>query len=210
MTSRTYKVKEVADLANVTVRTLHHYDSIGLLVPSGRTAGGYRLYRPRDLLRLHQIVLGRELGLPLEQIRQMLDDPQLDRQGLLLEQKKQLRDRVHRTNAMIRSIDVALAAFAGGNEMDTDKLFDGLQTEQQAREAKQRWGGGSAYAEANARTRGYTKEDWAKIKRETDDLMKQVASLLAQGTAPTERVSVFLCSPIQAISVVRAFAPQIG
>jgi MerR family transcriptional regulator, thiopeptide resistance regulator len=61
--SRAYQVKDVARLTGVSIRTLHHYDAIGLLVPGGRTAGGYRLYTDADLLRLQQILIGRELGL---------------------------------------------------------------------------------------------------------------------------------------------------
>ena len=76
---RTYQVQEVAELAGLTVRALHHYDSIGLLSPSMRSAAGYRLYTDDDLLRLQQIVIGRELGLSLEAIRGSLDDPHFDR-----------------------------------------------------------------------------------------------------------------------------------
>ena len=70
--TRTYQVKDVARLTGVSVRTLHHYDAIGLLVPGGRTAAGYRLYTDADLLRLQQILIGRELGLPLEDIRRSI------------------------------------------------------------------------------------------------------------------------------------------
>ena len=70
-----YSVGQVADLAGVTVRTLHHYEQIGLLTPSERTAAGYRLYAARDLDRLSQILFYRELGFPLEEISTLLDDP---------------------------------------------------------------------------------------------------------------------------------------
>lgn len=81
---RTYQVKEVARMAGVSVRALHHYDEIGLLVPSGRAEAGYRLYSHEDLLRLQQILVGRELGLPLEAIKRSLDDPN-DRRQLFLQ-----------------------------------------------------------------------------------------------------------------------------
>ena len=71
-------VGEVAALAGVTVRTLHHYDRIGLLSPSGRTSSGYRQYAPDDLDRLHQVLLYRELGFPLEEVATLLDDPSAD------------------------------------------------------------------------------------------------------------------------------------
>ena len=71
-------VGEVAALAGVTVRTLHHYDRIGLLSPSGRTSAGYRQYAPADLDRLHRVLLYRELGFSLEEVATLLDDPSAD------------------------------------------------------------------------------------------------------------------------------------
>jgi DNA-binding transcriptional MerR regulator len=108
--SRTYHVKDLARAAGVSVRTLHHYDAIGLLVPGARTAAGYRLYTDADLLRLQQILISRELGLSLEDIRRSLDDPRFDQKAALLEQRELLKDRVQQTEAMIRAVDVALRA----------------------------------------------------------------------------------------------------
>lgn len=70
---RTYQVKELARITGVSVRALHHYDEIGLLAPSGRAQAGYRLYGDDGLLRLQQILIGRELGMPLEEIKRSLD-----------------------------------------------------------------------------------------------------------------------------------------
>src|SRR5262249_31479935 len=109
-TRRTYQVKEVALLTGISIRTLHHYDEIKLLVPKTRTRAGYRLYNDDDLFRLQQILIGRELGLPLEEIRRSLDDPKFDRRKALMEQRSQLQKRVHETDAMIRAIDAALSA----------------------------------------------------------------------------------------------------
>ena len=92
-TRRTYQVKQVARLTGLTIRTLHHYDSIGLLAPSARSAAGYRLYDDDDLLRLQQILIGRELGLSLEAIRRSLDDPRFDRRQALLAQRTELAAR---------------------------------------------------------------------------------------------------------------------
>jgi len=87
---RTYQVSEVARIAGVSVRALHHYDAIGLLVPSGRTEAGYRLYDDEDLLRLQQILIGRELGMPLEEIKRSLDDPNFDRRAALEKQRREI------------------------------------------------------------------------------------------------------------------------
>ena len=130
--SRTYQVKEVARLAGVSVRTLHHYDSIGLLPPGTRTAAGYRLYTDADLLRLQQILISRELGLTLEEIRRSLDDPRFDRKAALLDQRERLKDRARQAEAMIRAIDVALAALdgSGKGEMKMEDLFKGFNPSQ--------------------------------------------------------------------------------
>jgi len=87
---RTYRVSEVAQISGISVRALHHYDEIGLLVPKARSGAGYRLYSDDDLLRLQQILIGREQGLPLEEIRRSLDDPRCDRKRALIEQRREL------------------------------------------------------------------------------------------------------------------------
>ncbi|MGB1014556.1 MAG: MerR family transcriptional regulator, partial [Nannocystaceae bacterium] len=73
MAAKCYRVGELAQLAGISVRALHHYDAIGLLCPKARSAAGYRLYDAEDLLRLQQIMIRRELGLTLEQIRATID-----------------------------------------------------------------------------------------------------------------------------------------
>ena len=116
-------------MAGVSVRTLHHYDAIGLLVPRIRTDAGYRLYTDADLLRLQQILIGRELGLSLEEIGRSLDDPGFDRRITLIDQRERLRERVQQTEAMIRAIDVALAALDDGQGervMNWADLFEGF------------------------------------------------------------------------------------
>ena len=75
---KAYTVGQPARMAGLSVRTLHHFDHIGLLKPASRTAAGYRLYEERELLRLQQILLLRELDRPLDEIRTILDDPALD------------------------------------------------------------------------------------------------------------------------------------
>src|SRR6478609_2856808 len=125
---RTYRVSEVAQVTGISVRALHYYDQIGLLVPRQRTGSGYRLYDDDDLLRLQQILIGREQGLALEEIRRSLDDPRFDRKRALLAQRRQLARRAEETTAMIRAIDTALEAIeqTSGANMDMKRLFDGF------------------------------------------------------------------------------------
>jgi MerR family transcriptional regulator, thiopeptide resistance regulator len=167
---RTYRVNELAKLARVSVRTLHHYDEIGLLVPQARSSSGYRLYDDDAVLRLQQILIGRELGLALEAIRCSLDDPGFDRKRALLEQRAALERRAGETARMIRAIDRALEAITTEPteeaNMDLEEIFDGFDPSQYEEEAKQRWGHTDAYKESARRTKSYTKEDWSKLKDE--------------------------------------------
>lgn len=126
---RTYLVREVARLSGVTVRTLHHYDAIGLLVPQARSEAGYRVYGEKDLLRLQQVLLGRELGLALEDIRRSLDDSGFDHRQTLVDQRRHLEARALRTDGMIRDEHAAIyadavAALRAGIAADAPEAMD--------------------------------------------------------------------------------------
>jgi len=179
-------VKDVARLTGVTVRTLHYYDQLGLLVPSERTEAGYRLFSDADLLRLQQILIHRELGFPLERIKRILDDPAFDRRRALLEQREKLVERAGRTDAMIRAVDAALEAIEGGSKMDAREIFAGFDAAEHEDETRRRWGHTDAYREASRRTAGYSEEDWMRIKAEDDALMKALAEQLRAGAPPDD------------------------
>lgn len=165
---RTYRVKEVAQTTNISVRALHYYDEIGLLVPKGRTGAGYRLYDDDDLLRLQQILIGREQGLALEEIRHSLDDPRFDRRQALLAQKRQLQKRAQQTAEMIRAVDAALSILeeGSGDIINMKQLFDGFDPFRYEAEAKARWAHADTYKESIKRTTSYTPEDWKLIQAE--------------------------------------------
>jgi DNA-binding transcriptional MerR regulator len=188
---RAYQVKEVARIAGVSVRALHHYDEIGLLLPSGRTQARYRLYSDDDLLRLQQILIGRELGLPLEEIKRSLDDPSFDRRTALEKQRKEIATRAGRMATMLRAIDAALAALTneGGRTMkemtkeDVKKLFEGFDPSLYEDEVKQRWGKTDAYKESARRTSKYTEADWERYKAESHAIMTDAAELFRSGAS---------------------------
>ena len=162
-------VGEVAALAGVTVRTLHHYDRIGLLSPSGRTAAGYRQYAPADLDRLHQVLLYRELGFPLEEVATLLDDPAADPEAHLRRQHRLLRDRLERTPAMVAAVEKEMEARSMGISLTPEErfeLFGDDYPEEYEAEAEERWGETEAWAQSQRRTSAYTKEDWVRIKAE--------------------------------------------
>jgi MerR family transcriptional regulator, thiopeptide resistance regulator len=183
---RTYLVSEVARIAGVSVRALHHYDDIGLLVPRERTEAGYRVYDEDDLLRLQQILLGRELGLALEEIRRSLDDPGFDHRRALLAQRRQLQTRARRADEMIRAVDAALAMLGDGSggSMDAKQLFDGFDPAQHEAEVQDRWGDTDAYRESARRSRRYGKDDWRRIQEEQAAIYADAAAALRAGHAP--------------------------
>jgi DNA-binding transcriptional MerR regulator len=186
---RTYQVKDVARLAGVSIRTLHHYDEIKLLVPKTRTRAGYRLYNDDDLLRLQQILIGRELGLSLEEIRRSLDDPRFDRKKALLAQREQLKKRAHQAEEMIRGIDAALTLLGRktkGGDVDMKEIFDGFDPAKYEEEARERWGKTDAYKESMKRTKRYTADDWKAIKAEQAAIYQDAATAMKSGKKPSD------------------------
>lgn len=186
------QIKEAARLAGVSVRTLHHYDEIGLLVPRRRSAAGYRLYDRQDLLRLQQILIGRELGLSLQEIGRSLDDPGFDLGQALRSQRQQLQGRAERTAAMLRSVDAALAILDAerGGSVDMKTLFDGFDPSQYEEEARQRWGHTDAYKESARRASRYTEEDWKRLKAEQDGIYSDAVAAMNAGAAPADPVAM--------------------
>jgi len=179
-------VGEVAALAGVTVRTLHHYDRIGLLSPSERTPAGYRRYTPSDLDRLHQVLVYRELGFPLEEIATLLDDPAADPLAHLRRQLALLRDRLDRTRAMVAAVEKEMEAHTMGISLTPEERFEVFgehDPSQYDAEVEQRWGETDAYRESRRRTSSYTKEDWLRIKAEGADVERRFAEALRSGVA---------------------------
>ena len=185
--ARRYQVKELSEAAGVSIRTLHHYDAISLLVASGRTQAGYRLYTDDDLLRLQQILIGRELGLALEEIRKMLDHPDFNRRQALLRQRAELVGRMDRTTRMLRAVDAALAALQQEDEMvDVKQLFDGFDPARYGPEVAERWGDSDAYRESARRTKGYSAEDWKRYETENEAIMRDATAAMKAGRKPSK------------------------
>src|ERR687893_517728 len=170
-------------MAGVTVRTLHHYDRIGLLSPSGRSAAGYRLYAPADLDRLHQVLLYRELGFSLEDVAALLADDAVP-EAHLRRQHRLLRDRLERTQAMVAAVEKEMEARAMGMSLTPEEKFEvfgEFDPDQYEEEVQERWGETDAYAQSTRRTSSYTKEDWLRIKAEGEDVEARFAAAMAAG-----------------------------
>lgn len=127
-----YTVKQMADLSGVSVRTLHHYDSIGLLKPAVVGDNTYRYYGRTELLRLQQILFHRALGFSLTAIASVLDDPDFDEVKALLAHRTTLAAQAEKTQALIKTIDHTLASLEGISPMKDADLYQGFSPEQQS------------------------------------------------------------------------------
>ncbi|TLN15223.1 MerR family transcriptional regulator, partial [bacterium] len=131
--ANTYTVKQLARLAGVSVRTLHHYDQIGLLRPNLRTPAGYRIYQHTDLLRLQQILFYRELDVPLAEIQALLDRPGFDPVRALKDHRQSLHEKAARLARLIETIDQTLSQYTKEIPMKDEELYKGFTPEQAKR-----------------------------------------------------------------------------
>jgi DNA-binding transcriptional MerR regulator len=177
-------VGRVAELTGVTVRTLHHYDTVGLLHPSERNDAGYRFYDQRDLERLQQILLYRELGFSLAGISSILSDSEIDPTEHLRRQHRLLKERIDTLQAMVTAVEQMMEVSAMGISLTPEERFEVFgdwSPEDYEGEAEERWGDSDAYRQSQRRTSAYTKEDWLRIKAEGSALEKRFAAAMREG-----------------------------
>jgi MerR family transcriptional regulator, thiopeptide resistance regulator len=186
VTSRTYSVGELADLASVSVRTLHHYDAIGLLSPTERTAAGHRRYGAPDLERLHTILFYRALEFGLDEIASMLADPGRGTDAHLRNQHRMLRERIGWQQHLLAALEKEMEARQMGMSLTPEEQFEVFGTDkvstEWADEARERWGESDAYKESQRRTTKYSKADWVRLKEEADEGLRAFAAAFQAGT----------------------------
>lgn len=174
-------VGEVAKRFGITVRTLHHYDEIGLLTASRRAASGYRIYTPADVTRLSHIIVYRRLEFPLDEIARLLDEG--DVVSHLTRQRERVMARLDEMKDLVEAIDHALDKAMTNTPMTDDDMrelfgdgFDDYQAE-----AQQKWGETAEWKESQRRTKSYGKEDWILIKSEGEAVEKALADAFRAG-----------------------------
>jgi DNA-binding transcriptional MerR regulator len=172
----------------VSVRTLHHYDHIGLVVPSVRTPAGYRGYTDGDIERLHLVLVYRAVGLPLEEIGTLLDDPGADVVAHLQRQHALLTQQADRLTSTIKAVEELMNAHRKGMQLTAEEQVEIFGTtafgEEYAAEAEQRWGDTDSWAQSQRRTAGFTKDDWMQIKADGDALLAALAEAKRSGVTP--------------------------
>lgn len=135
---KTYTVNQLASLAGVSVRTLHHYDEVGLLKPAFTGENRYRYYGEEEVLRLQQILIHREMGMALAEIGPLLDAPGFDRLDALHRQRERLEEQAKRYAGMVRTIDRTIARLKGERKMADKDLYSGIVSPQKQAEYEAR------------------------------------------------------------------------
>ena len=180
-------VGQVAGLVGVSVRTLHHWDEIGLVVPSARSWAGYRLYGPDDVARIHRVLVYRETGMPLAEVARVLDDPDVDATAHLARQRDLLQARIAHLTRMLRAVDTMMERNSMGENLTPQQQAEILGAEWDPawqEEAEERWGDSDEWAQAAARKAAMTRQDWARVAEETGVLEADLAAAMREGVVP--------------------------
>lgn len=181
-----YTVHELAELSGCTVRALHHYDELGLVRPR-REANGYRRYGPAEVDRLQQVLLYRACGMPLADVKRLLDGSSFDARAALEEHLRNLRRQRERIDGLMASVEKTLACMEGETTMTDEEKFEafkrGLVEENERKhgaEVRERWGDAAADA-SNAKVMGMSEGEW-KSTQELEAQMKEVlVAAMAEG-----------------------------
>lgn len=181
-----YTVKQLSELAGVSIRTLHYYDEIDLLHPSKIGANSYRYYDDAALLRLQQILFYREIGLELMQIRDVLDSPNFDLLTALRSHRGALEEKINRLESLVDTVNTTIMHLSGEVDMSKQQLFEGFSAEKQKyyeREARLQWGP-DRVNESVRRWNSYSKEKQQAIQAEGGQIYIEMAEALDAGKAP--------------------------
>ena len=179
----TYSVKQLAEIAGVSRRTLHYYDQIGLLKPSSHAVNGYRQYLQADLLRLQQIMFYKELGLALKDIRAILDQPGFDTIRALEAHRDELQQRQTRLRVLVDTVDKTIRHLQGEINMKDNQFFDGFDEEQvkeYARQAAEEYGGDNPHVvQSNRRWSSYSQTQKQAVVARGQEITRQMAEQMA-------------------------------
>lgn len=175
-----YTVKKLAKLAGVSVRTLHHYDRLGLLKPSVRTTAGYRQYGEKELLRLQQVLFYKELDFPLQAIAEILDEPGFNYLAALENHKRSLVEKRARITELLATIDKTILQLKGEQKMLTnEELYAGFpkdKAEAYRKEAIEKYGADKV-EKSEAGLRKLTKDQLEALKAEGEEIARTLMGL---------------------------------
>ncbi|PZD94999.1 MerR family transcriptional regulator [Paenibacillus sambharensis] len=183
-----YTVKQLAELSDVSVRTLHYYDEIGLLKPAYYGDNGYRYYEREQLLQLQSILFYRELDVPLADLQRLLAAESEDKIQTLHEHRRHLLEKKDRLEMLVATIDSTIRQLKGDEDMSDKELyrgFDAQKQEQYEREMRTKYGD-KPVDESTSRLKDWNNKDYEAVQEEYDQLHRAFTQLLEQGLQPSE------------------------
>ena len=183
-----YTVQQLAFLSGVSIRTLHHYDAIGLLKPAYIGGNGYRYYEEKQLLLLQQILFFRNLGFELKKIRQIIEKSDFDRISALYSHRKILMKELEKTRELIKTIDDTIKHLQGKKKMKDSQFFKGLNSPKQKEYEKYLIDSGRHTAEelkaGRKRLEKWQKEDWQEVQEEWEALLSDYIKAIEEKKTP--------------------------
>lgn len=188
-----YQINEISQLAGVSVRTLHHYDKIGLLVPDKQISNGYRIYTQDHVKRLQDIIFFKTLGFKLSEIGEMLTLDGYDRLFILNKHKSAIELRMNHLKKVLEAIDKTIDDEKGDYKMSDKERFesfdmDAIDKHREAykEETEAKYGGTDAYKQSQKKTKGYKKEDWKRVTEESNTIYKAFYELKNMGVPASD------------------------
>ena len=183
-----YTVKQLSSLAGISVRTLHHYDAIGLLKPETVGANGYRYYGDESVLKLQQILFYRELDLSLGDIKAIVVRPEFEMVAALESHRQSLQGRVERLERLIQTVDNTLLHLKGVKNMSKKQLFEAFSEEEQEKYAEEaaRMYDPQVVKASNKKWKAYSAEQKQRILDEGNQIYADMVAVLPKGASSPE------------------------
>ncbi len=171
-----YTIKELADLAGVTTRTLRYYDQMGILTPAELGSNGYRYYDHENLLRLQQVLFFRELDVPLKEILYILSRPDFQLLPTLQDHQESIREKMNRYQGLLGTIQKTISSLNGEENMAENEYFEGFDETQYEEETRDRWGHTPQYKESQRKWSNYSKDQKEEIKKEGGQIIDRMVT----------------------------------
>lgn len=195
-------VGAVADMVGVSVRTLHHWDEIGLVCPTTRTRSGYRSYSLTDVARIHRVLVYRELGFSLAAIAELIDDPEVNEVQHLREQHRLLLEQITGLERMADAVAEVLAKKEANivlTAQEQSEIFGRGWRQDWADEAKERWGNSDEWRQFESNAATFTEDERASLRLAGEALNEELADAKRAGVLPSSPEGIALAERHRAI-----------
>lgn len=187
-----YTVQKLANLAGISTRTLRYYDEIGILKPTRLSSSGYRIYGQTEVDTLQHILFYRELGLSLDNIKDMITSPTFDSVTVLKQHLEQLQSKRKQLDVLIRNVDKTIAATEGRKVMSDQEKFEGFK-QTMVDENEKKYGeeirknyGDKAIDQSNAKLKGMTPQQYEEVTQLENEVKAKLAEAYIQGDPSSE------------------------